>query len=259
MFDIGIPEFGVIAIVALVVLGPERLPEVMRQAGKWYRQAMVLRSDLMSQVADAQRTFREEMDAVERAAAVDLTEVAVPDSALPPPPFRQVPAWRRQPDKAHEAGPFLLAAWYRDLTPDIEIPALATSSRSPFGLVPVLGDPLLGNAYVTSTRALTARVHPFDDPTDALTEARRVALRAPAPFDRLVATPTMVVPQVPAPEIQGESDAERLAREGTIITLFEAGFHTKETASGALDLSLAEFERRLATRRPAAPVAVAVA
>jgi sec-independent protein translocase protein TatB len=33
MFDIGIWEFGVIGVVALVVLGPERLPKVARTAG----------------------------------------------------------------------------------------------------------------------------------------------------------------------------------------------------------------------------------
>ncbi|MFT4100557.1 MAG: Sec-independent protein translocase protein TatB [Burkholderiaceae bacterium] len=35
MFDIGFSEMFVIAAVALVVLGPERLPKVARQAGEW--------------------------------------------------------------------------------------------------------------------------------------------------------------------------------------------------------------------------------
>jgi len=35
MFDIGFSEMMVIAVVALVVLGPERLPRVARQAGEW--------------------------------------------------------------------------------------------------------------------------------------------------------------------------------------------------------------------------------
>jgi len=35
MFDIGVSEMMVIAVVALVVLGPERLPRVSRQAGEW--------------------------------------------------------------------------------------------------------------------------------------------------------------------------------------------------------------------------------
>lgn len=35
MFDIGFLELIVIAVVALVVIGPERLPGVARTAGKW--------------------------------------------------------------------------------------------------------------------------------------------------------------------------------------------------------------------------------
>ena len=33
MFDVGISELMVIAVVALVVIGPERLPKVARTAG----------------------------------------------------------------------------------------------------------------------------------------------------------------------------------------------------------------------------------
>ncbi len=39
MFDVGFPELIVIAIVALVVLGPERLPKAARFAGLWVRRA----------------------------------------------------------------------------------------------------------------------------------------------------------------------------------------------------------------------------
>lgn len=35
MFDIGFSEMVVLAVVALVVLGPERLPRVARQTGAW--------------------------------------------------------------------------------------------------------------------------------------------------------------------------------------------------------------------------------
>ncbi|KFN49546.1 Sec-independent protein translocase protein TatB [Arenimonas composti] len=39
MFDVGIFEMAVIAIVALIVLGPERLPKAARFAGLWVRRA----------------------------------------------------------------------------------------------------------------------------------------------------------------------------------------------------------------------------
>jgi sec-independent protein translocase protein TatB len=35
MFDIGFSEMMVLAVVALVVLGPERLPKVAKQLGQW--------------------------------------------------------------------------------------------------------------------------------------------------------------------------------------------------------------------------------
>lgn len=39
MFDIGFSELLVIGVVALVVLGPERLPKAARFAGLWVRKA----------------------------------------------------------------------------------------------------------------------------------------------------------------------------------------------------------------------------
>ena len=36
MFDIGMLEIGLIAVVALLVIGPERLPAVARTVGYWF-------------------------------------------------------------------------------------------------------------------------------------------------------------------------------------------------------------------------------
>ena len=39
MFDVGFSELLIIAVVALLVLGPERLPHAARFAGLWMRRA----------------------------------------------------------------------------------------------------------------------------------------------------------------------------------------------------------------------------
>ena len=65
MFDIGFSELFLIAIVALVVLGPERLPKAARFAGLWVRRARAqwysVKSELERELAseELQRTLRE--------------------------------------------------------------------------------------------------------------------------------------------------------------------------------------------------------
>lgn len=72
MFDIGFSELLLIAVVALVVLGPERLPKAARFAGLWVRRARAqwyaVKSELEHELAaeELQRSLRETRDAVRR-------------------------------------------------------------------------------------------------------------------------------------------------------------------------------------------------
>jgi sec-independent protein translocase protein TatB len=65
MFDIGFGELGVIAIVGLLVLGPERLPRVARTTGALLRKARQswagVRADIERELAaeDLRQTLRE--------------------------------------------------------------------------------------------------------------------------------------------------------------------------------------------------------
>lgn len=89
MFDIGFSELLVIAVVALVVLGPERLPKAARFAGLWVRKARaqwysvksefereMAADELRRSLADPARELRDELsragrDVRETAAGVD--------------------------------------------------------------------------------------------------------------------------------------------------------------------------------------------
>jgi sec-independent protein translocase protein TatB len=57
MFDIGFWELAVIGVVALLVIGPERLPKVARTAGLWFGKA---RYFIGSVKADIEKELRAE-------------------------------------------------------------------------------------------------------------------------------------------------------------------------------------------------------
>lgn len=84
MLNIGISEFLVFAIVALVVLGPDKLPEALRFVGKWYSKGKRFVSNIqndidhelrvselkdqmqkeMQRIAELERKMQDQMDAL---------------------------------------------------------------------------------------------------------------------------------------------------------------------------------------------------
>lgn len=80
MFDVGFSELLVIAVVALLVLGPERLPRAARFAGLWVRRARAqwhsVRAELERDIAteELQRSLRETGAAMREAQAALRTE-----------------------------------------------------------------------------------------------------------------------------------------------------------------------------------------
>ena len=132
MFDVGFSEMLVIAIVALVVIGPERLPKVARTAGVLFGRlqryvaqvkadinremeaadlgkvksefedaARTLKDDIESQAASAEREVREMQASIDR----DL-EAAMSEAAKPPPaePSPQLELGIEEPPQAPPAG-----------------------------------------------------------------------------------------------------------------------------------------------------------
>lgn len=55
MFDIGLPEIFVIAVIALVVVGPKDLPQAIRTITTWIRKARMLARDFQSGVNEMVR------------------------------------------------------------------------------------------------------------------------------------------------------------------------------------------------------------
>lgn len=81
MFDISFSELALCFVVALVVLGPERLPKVARTLGRWTGQARSYMRNLSaeiereSSVAELRRQFQDAQQAV-REAQVDVERSA---------------------------------------------------------------------------------------------------------------------------------------------------------------------------------------
>jgi sec-independent protein translocase protein TatB len=134
MLGIGTPEFMIIAVVALIVLGPERLPEVMRKVGQFYRQARELATQYTT---EAQRMFDEGMREVEEVGTTinSAWQGATTENAPnePPPKLRQLPPPARAAATAADAGPWVLPATGHDTATDLE-PLPATAPASPTAL-----------------------------------------------------------------------------------------------------------------------------
>ena len=60
MFGIGLPELLVIFVVALIVLGPKRLPEVAKALGKGLAEFRKATAGLTDELTNAQRMLEEE-------------------------------------------------------------------------------------------------------------------------------------------------------------------------------------------------------
>ena len=53
MFDIGIGEIVIVAIIGLLIFGPERLPRAAADAAKWLRQIRAMASGARQDLADS--------------------------------------------------------------------------------------------------------------------------------------------------------------------------------------------------------------
>ncbi len=78
MFGIGVPELLVILVVALVVLGPKRLPEVAKALGKGLAEFRRATSDLTDELRGATTLIEREAREAERAGRPRQSERPLP-------------------------------------------------------------------------------------------------------------------------------------------------------------------------------------
>lgn len=114
MFGIGIFELIIIAVVALIFVGPKRLPEVMRQAGKMFVQLRRTANDVKSQFDGVIQQAEAEIRKAERLkfqalleAQQELQKPVVPENSEKMPdhptidyqPFIEPEASEKSPDE----------------------------------------------------------------------------------------------------------------------------------------------------------------
>jgi len=96
MFGIGMPELMVIMVVALIVLGPKRLPEIARLLGKGLAEFRHATSDVSDELHKAQRAIEDEVRAAERAHLVAARRASAGSEA----PLASAPAGETVPGTA---------------------------------------------------------------------------------------------------------------------------------------------------------------
>ena len=74
MFDIGWSEMAVVALIALIVMGPKELPKAMRSLAKWTRKARSMAREFQSGIDDMVREvdLEDARKAVESAKSFDV-------------------------------------------------------------------------------------------------------------------------------------------------------------------------------------------
>jgi len=74
MFDIGFWELVILFGLGLMVLGPERMPKVAAQMGRWAGQARRMARNLTSQIRDEIEPIESSMQSVDKEMRKDFSE-----------------------------------------------------------------------------------------------------------------------------------------------------------------------------------------
>ncbi len=161
MFDVGVPELVLILVVALVVFGPGKLPEIGASIGKAIKdfrgatQAIsnevnaVKNFDILAEDEETTRRIMAEKKQAEAASAAPAASTETPVAAVPPPP----------------------------LTTAEQVPHLDGSIALKESLRPTMGDPSTDAIIATIRARIEAlqRESPQAEPVAAIAEPAAVA------------------------------------------------------------------------------------
>ena len=84
MLDIGFPEFMFIVIIAIIVLGPDKLPEALKTTGKmigkmkrmWRDATADIRRELeLEEMKEEMKKYKEELEKLQRKVDSDVGEI----------------------------------------------------------------------------------------------------------------------------------------------------------------------------------------
>ena len=112
MFDIGWSELVVIAVVALIAIGPKELPGVLRMVGQWMGKARKMAAEFQGQfqeamreaeMADLKKSFDEVKEAATGSRRRQRHDLAAEGRQRRPADRRHRQACRRQPNDAQVA------------------------------------------------------------------------------------------------------------------------------------------------------------
>ncbi len=97
MFGIGLPEFILIAVVALIVFGPKKLPELAKSMGKAVREFRKATTELKetmqvdSELSEVKKAFTDLHSEVDTAIRKEAEAPASPAASLPAPVVEPAP------------------------------------------------------------------------------------------------------------------------------------------------------------------------
>jgi sec-independent protein translocase protein TatB len=101
MFNLSSSEIVFLLLIALIVLGPEKLPEAVRKFGKTYaefkKMSTGFQSELKTALDEPMREMRETADAFKKAANFDLDDTAEPEPQAVATPAVETPTAEAAP------------------------------------------------------------------------------------------------------------------------------------------------------------------